>query len=338
MKHFLIPEEGHFYKANLHCHSTFSDGKLSPEEIKEKYMEKGYSIVAFTDHNGMFPHPELTDGTFLAMNGWEYDVTEQGERPGAERKTSHFCFVALEDDPKMVCYDERRVREELRPLVPVAEGEGGFERVYTPECISHMMQKGRDAGYFVTYNHPVWSMEDYENYTKYHGMHAMEICNYGCVWAGWQDYVPSIYDDMLRGGERIFCIATDDNHNHSSEENWDSFGGFTVIKAKELTLPSVAKALKAGEFYASQGPSIYSLYIEDGKLHVRTSPCVKVELNTGIRYARCAWMNGTDGTDGAEAVFDLRPDFRYFRVTVTDKEGKHANSNAYFTDTLKEFL
>jgi hypothetical protein len=91
----------------------------------------------------------------------------------------------------------------------------------------------------------------------------------------------------------------------------------------------------AGEFYASQGPSIYSLYIEDGKLHVTTSAAAKVELNTGIRYARCVWMNGTDG---AEAVFDLRPDFRYFRVTVTDGEGKHANSNAYFTDTLKEFL
>ena len=45
-----------------------------------------------------------------------------------------------------------------------------------------------------------------------------------------------------------------------------------------------------------------------------------------------------NGTDGEEAVFDLRPDFRYFRVTVTDREGRHANSNAYFTDTLKEFL
>ena len=335
MKHFLIPEEGSFYKANLHCHSTFSDGALTPEEIKEKYMARGYSIVAYTDHNGMFPHPELCDDKFLALSGWEYDVTEETEAPWPERKTCHFCFVALHDDPKMVCYDENHVREELRPLVPVEEKECGFRREYTPECISHMMQKGRDAGFFVTYNHPVWSMEDYENYTKYHGMHAMEICNYGCVWAGWPDYVPQIYDDMLRGGERIFAVATDDNHNLTSEDNWDSFGGFTVIKARDLTLPSVAKALLAGEFYASQGPAIHALYIEDGKLHVKTSPAVKVELNTGVRYARTVWSTGEDG---AEAVFDLRPDLRYFRVTVTDKEGKCANSNAYFLDTLKESL
>lgn len=34
MKHFLLPETGHFYKANLHCHSTVSDGSRTPEEIK----------------------------------------------------------------------------------------------------------------------------------------------------------------------------------------------------------------------------------------------------------------------------------------------------------------
>jgi len=44
MKKYLLPESGNFYKANLHCHSTFSDGKHTPEEIKKAYMDKGYSI------------------------------------------------------------------------------------------------------------------------------------------------------------------------------------------------------------------------------------------------------------------------------------------------------
>ena len=34
MKRWLLPEEGSFYKANLHCHSTYSDGQLTPEELK----------------------------------------------------------------------------------------------------------------------------------------------------------------------------------------------------------------------------------------------------------------------------------------------------------------
>ena len=33
MKKYLLPENGNFYKANLHCHSTFSDGKWTPEEL-----------------------------------------------------------------------------------------------------------------------------------------------------------------------------------------------------------------------------------------------------------------------------------------------------------------
>ena len=55
MKTYLLPKEGNFYKANLHCHTTVSDGKRTPEEIKELYMRNGYSIVAYTDHEVLIP-------------------------------------------------------------------------------------------------------------------------------------------------------------------------------------------------------------------------------------------------------------------------------------------
>ena len=31
MKHYILPKDGNFYRANLHCHSTLSDGSLTPE-------------------------------------------------------------------------------------------------------------------------------------------------------------------------------------------------------------------------------------------------------------------------------------------------------------------
>ena len=49
MKH-LLPNVPKYFKTNLHTHSTVSDGKLSPEELKEEYKKRGYSVVAFTDH------------------------------------------------------------------------------------------------------------------------------------------------------------------------------------------------------------------------------------------------------------------------------------------------
>ena len=45
MRKYLLSKDGNFYRANLHCHTTVSDGKRTPEEIKEIYKSKGYSIV-----------------------------------------------------------------------------------------------------------------------------------------------------------------------------------------------------------------------------------------------------------------------------------------------------
>ena len=39
MRKYLLPENSNSYKANLHTHSNFSDGGMSPEEIKEYYVE-----------------------------------------------------------------------------------------------------------------------------------------------------------------------------------------------------------------------------------------------------------------------------------------------------------
>ena len=44
MKYYLLPEEGNFYKANLHAHSTVSDGKNTPEQLKELYKAFGVAV------------------------------------------------------------------------------------------------------------------------------------------------------------------------------------------------------------------------------------------------------------------------------------------------------
>ena len=76
MKRYLLSEQGNFYKANLHCHTSLSDALYTPEEVKKQYMEHGYSIVAYTDHDIFVPHPELADENFLPLNGYEIEVTE----------------------------------------------------------------------------------------------------------------------------------------------------------------------------------------------------------------------------------------------------------------------
>ena len=65
--------------ANLHTHSTLSDGNFTPLELKELYLSNGYDAIAFTDHRKCIPHPDLTDEKFLAITGTELDFSQRDE-------------------------------------------------------------------------------------------------------------------------------------------------------------------------------------------------------------------------------------------------------------------
>ncbi len=339
MKKYLLPESGNFYKANLHCHSTYSDGNLTPAELKEFYKEKGYSIIAYTDHNIMIDHSYLADESFLPLIGYEMEINQAG-LPFDLLKTCHLCYITLDpENMKQVCWHRSKYLFGGAPShydeVQFYEDEPDYERVYTPEKINEMIKMGRDHGFFVTYNHPYWSLENYNDYTAYQGMNAMEICNGGCVVNGYDDYDPQSYDDMLRTGHRIYCLATDDNHNpphNRGTKKYDSFGGWVCIKADKLEYRTVTDALVKGNFYASQGPEIKALWIEDGIVHIECSGVEKIYMNTARRRTECVWADG-DSTI-SEANFRVFPEDGYIRLTVVDYHGKPANTNAYFTDEI----
>ncbi|MBQ2975892.1 MAG: PHP domain-containing protein, partial [Clostridia bacterium] len=69
MKKSLFPDEGHFYRGNLHAHTTCSDGELTPEETVEAYRHHGYDFTAVTDHNQWGDYRHLGDEDFLVLPG-----------------------------------------------------------------------------------------------------------------------------------------------------------------------------------------------------------------------------------------------------------------------------
>ena len=44
-------KEEDFDKVNLHIHTSYSDGKSEFKEVVENAKEKGYKLIAITDHN-----------------------------------------------------------------------------------------------------------------------------------------------------------------------------------------------------------------------------------------------------------------------------------------------
>ena len=331
MKKYLISENGTFYKANLHCHTTVSDGVMTPQEVKDYYKERGYSVVAFTDHCIMLPHPELNDDSFLALNGYENEQLINQKEPVIRRKDCHVCYIALKKDnitmpyysPKSIWGNGKLYKDQVK-----FNYDHTLETWrYDAEITNHCMELAREQGFFVTYNHPAWSAEHYTDYSKYTGMHAMEIFNYGSWEAGYPDYVPHIYDEFLRKGERIYAIATDDNHSVRN-----SCGGWTMIKADGLEYEKITDALVRGDFYASFGPEIHELWIEDNQVHVTCSPAKRVVCSFPDR--RCLIVKSKEGQPVTEAVFTVVASDGYFRITVVDENNCCADTNAYFTDEL----
>ena len=84
MKRYLLPQDGQFYKANLHCHTVISDGHLTPAEVKEAYVAQGYAVVAFTDHRGRpeTHKAELRVNSPFACKDWRFSLSSYREQNG----------------------------------------------------------------------------------------------------------------------------------------------------------------------------------------------------------------------------------------------------------------
>lgn len=65
---------GAYRKAQLHCHTRRSDGRLAPADLARGYRDAGYSFVCFTDHNTLTRCEDLDDHGFVALPGVEETV------------------------------------------------------------------------------------------------------------------------------------------------------------------------------------------------------------------------------------------------------------------------
>jgi len=334
MKKYLLNPNLNQYKANMHCHSTVTDGLKTPEELKAMYMEKGYSIIAYTDHDIFVCHNDLSDDNFLALNGFEMGFEEENPNKSSwETYVCHLNFIALEPDNDRHPNWHRHSYIggnglKYRDTQPHYEDEPDFERTYSPECINEAIRRGREKGFFVTHNHPTWSLENYPIYMSYEGLNGLELINHVSFWCGTNEYNTHVFDDLLRSGKRVIPMAGDDNHNFVP----DSFGAYNVILSENLEYRTVTRALERGDTYVSEGPEIKEIYIEDGKLCVKSSPAKHIYISSNSRYAQ-TFFNESGGTI-TEAEYEIIPELKYMRVVIVDEYNRHACSRAYYPEEL----
>lgn len=329
------------FKANLHCHSTYSDGMLEPETLKRIYKEHGYSVLAITDHEYVRDHSAMSEEDFLMITGYEVFIRPNDGRFSRYNPELHVNLLAK--DPHNVAfvnYNEQYGRYYKDPVERANILKVGSERPreYTPEYINEFVQTAKQYGYLCTHNHPFWSREEWDMVSQYEGFLSMEMCNYGAQMINGLEYNGQLYEHLLRKGKRLFCHSADDNHNKEPLDHpkSDSFGGFTMIMAEELTYPAIIDALEKGEFYSSMGPQIHELYIDGKHVHIETDPVKQIVMNNSGKWAQM--IMGDKEHPVTSADFEINEEWPYIRFTVTDFDGRSADTRGIFKDEYEQQL
>ena len=339
MKQYFISQDKKQYRANLHAHSTLSDGMLSPEELKKIYRTQGYSILAITDHEHPKSHAHLSDPDFLMLTGYEaYIRTNANAQFDRYEPEVHLNLFARDpQNETMICFNEVYCKYIDDPAERAALRRVGSERPreYSVPYVNEFIRTAVQNGYLVAYNHPVWSLEDEECILSYENIFSLEIQNFSAYRQNGIEYSGALYDKMLRRRKHVFCHAGDDNHNKTplSCPRTDSFGAFTMILSDELSYDAVISAMERGEMYASMGPLIHEISLENGVVHVECSPASRIVLYTGSKTPKFSVPE--HGKSLTSADLKLDPIAPYFRVAVIDEEGKIASTRGFFRS---EFL
>jgi len=332
----LIDENKKQFKANLHCHTILSDGHWTAERVKEEYKKRGYSVVAITDHERLVSHNDLTDDEILFLTAYEVYVRNLpfDFQRGSQ---SHINLYSKTPENKMVYFTPNHIKYIPKDEMDKVEYHYYVEnREFSVPFIKQMIKDAKKHGYICCHNHPTWSYENESHADAYEDCFAMEVYNHSAYVEGFDSYDEHYYIHQLNKGRRMGLIAADDNHDKYETDNPknDSFGGKTYILADKLDYDTIINALENKEFYASTGPEIYSLTVDNGVMTVKCSNAERICFvnNTRLRGSTL----GTKDSPLTEASFEINEKVDWVFVEITDFNGKKAFSRAFSIDELTE--
>jgi hypothetical protein len=251
---------GSYCKAQLHCHTTESDGQFRPRDLLATYRDAGYAFVCITDHNHVTRCNDLNDQHFQAI-------------PGTEDTVSRFLPVL---GPHM---GRLFVDAPLRAGLP-------------QERIDRTLADGG----VVSLCHPSWNGNLWTGAWKEQTLVALRGFQLLEVWNPHSSLGEDtrLWDAVLRArgpAAPVWGVAVDDCHRNKQFNR-----GWISVKVPEISAGALQRALRDGAFYASTGAvgdfsavgQIITVQLED-RGHIRfvdSEGVVRNEVDgTESRYA-----------------------------------------------------
>lgn len=289
---------GRFWRGNLHGHSTASDGVLSPEDVCGAYRAAGYDFTTVSDHFRPSYNYPVTDTTAFRGDGFTTLIGAEVHAPATEAGADwHILAVGLPLD--------------FAPPGPDEDGPALARR-----CAA--------AGAFVAIAHPYWYGLTLADALSVDAAHAVEVYNHTSQVNCDRGDGLVMLDALLSTGRPVTAIAVDDSHWKAD----DAFGGWVMVKAEANEPDTLLAALKAGRFYATQGPEIHDIAREGDEIVVRCSAAASVMVLGPV--SRNARVHGRALTAARLPV--ARFEGGWCRVAVVDAAGRRAWSNPLWLD------
>ena len=283
----MTQREGVWLRGNLHMHTTRSDGRLSYEDAVARYEQAGYDFIAVTDH-WVRSESGTTAGGMLLLSGCEYNIGET-----VQEGVYHIVGVGMERAPAL-------------------------ER--TEKSPQRIIDEIRAAGGVAILAHPAWSLNSAEDVARLTGLCGTEIYNTtSAVPPNVRPYSGLFVDQLASLGVLLPCMGADDAHRYVNDATVCSI----MVHAREKSHEAVLDAIRAGDFYATMGPSL-ALTVENGEAVVTCSPAAQVEF-----HSDAVWNDSrvTQGEGITTARCRLLPFETFVRAEVVDSEGRRAFSS-----------
>lgn len=289
---------GTLVRGNLHGHSTGSDGALSPEEVCARYRAAGYGFTTISDHFMERYDWPVTDTSALRGPGFTTLLGAELHAPATARGDLwHLVAAGLPAD-----------------FAPLHDGEDG----------ATLATRAAAAGAFVAFAHPHWLQLTPEDGRTMTAAHAVEIYNNKAALEVDRGDGLAFWDGLLHDGRRLFAIASDDSHWHED----DAFGGWVMVRTEDIHPEAILAALKAGAFYASQGPQIHDVSRHGDEIEVSCSPARSVILAGPL-----GWRQRALGAGLTRVCLPLEPGSGgWRRLIIRDAHGQRAWTNPMWLD------
>ena len=244
------------YKANLHTHTTISDGRMAPQTVVDQYHQLGYQILAITDHN------EVT-------YPWTAFASLKASSKSEERLANG------EIGNKAIIYENRNPKE--LGMIAIQGNEVSAPHHVNSYFSDYCTRTSQEDSTFIgtaekngllVINHPGRYKYNAQWYTafykKYKHIIGMEIYNNGDRYPGDRQLWDSVLVALLPA-HPVWAYSNDDMHSEGSiGRNWN------IFILPELTEDQVRKGMEEGRsfyVYAPEGhknqdiPKIQSIQV-----------------------------------------------------------------------------